>query len=436
MSMLEKFILGKILNSEDTKANKMLRFLRHCIILVLIILNNTTSVCQLQIDTTKTVNHLVNNVLTGRNNNLKISNISYYGEKQSIAEFILDMEYNRFPKHGIILSTGDVFNAKSSNILGNASAVTSFYGDEQLTEIAGGETFDLASLEFDFISYTDSISFSFFFASEEYPEYVNKNVNDVFAFFLINDSLKIEKNLAKLNFTKTPISVDQINQFKNSASFLPSVNWNRENMDKYKETDKALLERSAFLQFDGMTTNIDVGSMVIPLVKYHMKIAIADVGDRYYDSAIFLEANSFKSIGENANQEKWEQLTDNEIVNSSESDDSTLKINLNIQFEFNSHEIIGSESMDYLHNIAKILNSEDNITVQIYGHTDTVGEENFNLDLSKKRAESVSEFLIGNGVNANQIEFFGLGESKPISETSQELNRRVELIFKEIKTKK
>ncbi len=92
---------------------------------------------------------------------------------------------------GIIISTGNVFDAIGPNNIPNKSSETSNNSDDDLNTIVNANTFDAAVLEFDFNSFTDSISFNFFFASEEYPEYVNKNVNDIFGFFLINTDFRI-----------------------------------------------------------------------------------------------------------------------------------------------------------------------------------------------------------------------------------------------------
>ena len=69
----------------------------------------------------------------------------------------------------------------------------------------------------------------------------------------------------------------------------------------------------------------------------------------------------------------------------------------------------------------------------IEGHTDSMGDEDFNLDLSRDRAFAVREALIQSGVTANRISTQGFGEALPVasntSSTGRQKNRRVDIIF-------
>jgi outer membrane protein OmpA-like peptidoglycan-associated protein len=71
--------------------------------------------------------------------------------------------------------------------------------------------------------------------------------------------------------------------------------------------------------------------------------------------------------------------------------------------------------------------------VVIEGHTDSVGSEAYNLDLSQRRADAVRDFLLQNGVNAAQLTTHGYGKASPVASNStaegRQQNRRVELII-------
>jgi outer membrane protein OmpA-like peptidoglycan-associated protein len=71
--------------------------------------------------------------------------------------------------------------------------------------------------------------------------------------------------------------------------------------------------------------------------------------------------------------------------------------------------------------------------VVIEGHTDSVGSDAYNLDLSQRRAESVRDFLLQNGVNAAQMSTHGYGKASPVASNDtaegRQQNRRVELII-------
>ena len=81
--------------------------------------------------------------------------------------------------------------------------------------------------------------------------------------------------------------------------------------------------------------------------------------------------------------------------------------------------------------IKEILKNYPNAKFSIEGHTDSVGAEEFNMTLSKKRSESVREYLIGKGISDARIISTGFGETKPVATNTTSLgkakNRRVEL---------
>jgi len=100
-----------------------------------------------------------------------------------------------------------------------------------------------------------------------------------------------------------------------------------------------------------------------------------------------------------------------------------------VNFEFNK-DTLTSEAKDALDLVAAGLASQPKLTVQIDGHTDSVGSAAYNLKLSKKRAESVRVYLIGKGVDGSRLAAEGFGKTKPIAsndtETGRAENRRVE----------
>jgi len=71
--------------------------------------------------------------------------------------------------------------------------------------------------------------------------------------------------------------------------------------------------------------------------------------------------------------------------------------------------------------------------VMIEGHTDSMGSDSYNLDLSQRRADVVRDFLIQNGVNASQITTRGYGKTSPVASNDtaagRQQNRRVEMII-------
>lgn len=249
-------------------------------------------IAQLQIDTSFTIDWLVKKMLVGKNPNLAIENIRYSGAQQSIGYFNNSAIKILAVAKGLILSTGNVYDAEGPNNSPNIGTKTINNNDSDLEKITKEKTFDAAVLEFDFVPVLDSISFRFFFGSEEYPEYTNRGINDIFGIFISNKEMELNENLAIINGSQTPISIDNINATRNCEYYIDNGRWDENNILKWVN-NKALGELALSFQFDGFTKVMSAGIKIIPGKKYHIKFAIADVADRIFDSAIFLEAGSF-----------------------------------------------------------------------------------------------------------------------------------------------
>ena len=107
---------------------------------------------------------------------------------------------------------------------------------------------------------------------------------------------------------------------------------------------------------------------------------------------------------------------------------SVVQLN-NISFEYNK-ATLKSQSYQELNVVAKFLNDNNTIEIEVAGHTDDIGSDKYNLKLSQERAEAVVEYLKGQGVAANRLSAKGYGETKPTAsnatDSGREENRRVE----------
>jgi len=103
-------------------------------------------------------------------------------------------------------------------------------------------------------------------------------------------------------------------------------------------------------------------------------------------------------------------------------------------FDFDEYKL-KKESKNLLNEIGETLQAFDHdIEIEISGHTDDVGDEGYNQELSEKRAEEVKDFLMEQeALSEANITTFGHGETKPIvsndTEKGQEKNRRVEIVI-------
>jgi outer membrane protein OmpA-like peptidoglycan-associated protein len=101
-----------------------------------------------------------------------------------------------------------------------------------------------------------------------------------------------------------------------------------------------------------------------------------------------------------------------------------------IQFDFDK-ATLRSENRELLSRIAGILLTSDHYRVQVYGHTDDIGTDKYNLELSERRADTVSKYLIEAGIDSQIISTKGFGKSNPLvpgeSSEARARNRRVEI---------
>ena len=107
-------------------------------------------------------------------------------------------------------------------------------------------------------------------------------------------------------------------------------------------------------------------------------------------------------------------------------------VSYGIYFDVNK-DVVKPESYGTLKGIADVLKENPTVRVKIVGHTDSDGADAANLDLSKRRGESVKAELVKNfGIDASRLESDGLGETKPVSPndtpSNKAMNRRVEFI--------
>lgn len=103
-----------------------------------------------------------------------------------------------------------------------------------------------------------------------------------------------------------------------------------------------------------------------------------------------------------------------------------------VHFDFDSDKL-KSEAYPILDEVVRLLKEKEGRRVIITGHTDNIGTEEYNLGLSRRRAESVKKYLISKGISKDRIESYGYGESMPIAsndtEEGRSKNRRVEILI-------
>ena len=105
----------------------------------------------------------------------------------------------------------------------------------------------------------------------------------------------------------------------------------------------------------------------------------------------------------------------------------TATFKSNSFFDFNS-SVLKAGAYSELDRVAGVLNNYPQTRLKIEGHTDSKGSEQYNMKLSQRRADAVSNALIQRGIDPARIETMGFGESQPISSNDAD-NRRVTIVI-------
>ncbi len=114
-------------------------------------------------------------------------------------------------------------------------------------------------------------------------------------------------------------------------------------------------------------------------------------------------------------------------------DEISVVLSNDILFQYGKNDL-SKNSKATLDKAVELLNQIPNRSLVIEGHTDSIGSEEFNMELSEKRAKSVYDYMIGQGLQIKDVSYKGYGEAKPIADNNtqegRKANRRVEFKIK------
>ncbi len=103
-----------------------------------------------------------------------------------------------------------------------------------------------------------------------------------------------------------------------------------------------------------------------------------------------------------------------------------------INFKFGTAEISGADPIPVLEEVVRIMNERPSLSVEIQGHTDSIGSPEANQTLSERRAQAVKDYLVGRGISPDRLGTRGFGLTRPIDSNDTDLgrarNRRIEFI--------
>lgn len=164
-----------------------------------------------------------------------------------------------------VLSTGDI-----ADVVGSPSDFASTNlgqpGDPMLTQLSGNPTFDAAAYQATLVPDGETLVVRYVFASEEYPEFVGSQFNDVMAVFVDGT------NCAFVPGTTTAVAINTINHLVNSEYYI----------------DNTTGASGYGTAMDGLTVPLECRVTVTPGEEVVVRIAVADASDAIYDSAVAL----------------------------------------------------------------------------------------------------------------------------------------------------
>eukprot|EP01093_Parvamoeba_rugata_P008631 TRINITY_DN24685_c0_g1_i1.p1 TRINITY_DN24685_c0_g1~~TRINITY_DN24685_c0_g1_i1.p1 ORF type:complete len:375 (+),score=94.93 TRINITY_DN24685_c0_g1_i1:109-1233(+) len=218
----------------------------------------------------------ISNISTNVNGGLNgINSYGYFERSNSSFPF----------ENGILLTTGNVNSA--GNVL-NTNPLNegdeSWGTDTDLENALGiNETLNATSVQFNFVSVANQIQFNYILASEEYQQEYPCFYSDGFA-FLIKEAGSSDPftNIAVIPGTSIPVNTNTIHPIIPGSCAAENETF----FEGYNVGDT---------NYNGRTVVLSATATILPNVEYEIKLIIADQDDQNFDSAVFIEGNSFNA---------------------------------------------------------------------------------------------------------------------------------------------
>lgn len=204
---------------------------------------------------------------------------------------------------GVVMTTGKISVAKGpNNNEAKSTPATEPYVDNQVRPLLqpSDQIIECATLDFDFVSVSPFVTVNYCFGSEEYPQYVCSQYNDVFAFYITGPDPATGQtrtwNMASIPHTASTAWPDGIPVAINSVNDgVPRTSGNGSNC--FYNFSQYYVENvwSQGVQYNGFTQKLAASANIMPCQQYHMHITICDIGDVQRNSGVFLEYGSLSS---------------------------------------------------------------------------------------------------------------------------------------------
>lgn len=334
---------------------------------------------------------------------------------------------SNFPfEEGVILRTGDINFSSGPYTDTNLSSTTglnltdSFL--QNLSNSASGQNDllrDLSFFEFDFTSISNFISFNFIFASNEYGIW-QCGANDIIAIILTNLNTNTSVNLAVSPVTNQPICVYNVrdNQYNSTCSSS-----NPQLFGSYNVNNPL----NSAINFRGQTVSLNASSLIQADVPYKIRFVIADWSENSFDSALFIQGNSFQTninLGDDFSLCQGETATLNTGLDNTFQfewflNDVLLTGESNSDLTLNQpgvYRVVATRGSCIIEDTITISNLTVNQPIDLNACDNGTGEANFNLTLNNYTSlginpaeyeifyyASLSDFNANNPINTSQL---------------------------------
>ncbi len=344
---------------------------------------------QITVDNSVSAQQLIqNNLVQGC---VEVSNIAsnINGSINNLNSFgYFEQNNSSFPfQNGIIISTGNAFSAGNAINANTLNEGEDSWGTDIDLETALGlsSTLNATSIEFDFTSISNQIQFNYILASEEYYGNFPCDYSDGFAFLIKPAGSPVPyTNIAVIPGTSTPVNTSTIHP--EVVGFCNAEN--EQYFDGYNIGDT---------NYNGRTTVLSATANIIPNTQYHIKLIIADQSDENYDSAVFIEGNSFNAtvnLGEDITT-CAESVTINGDIQNPDATYSWYRDTILISGE-NNPTLTTSVSGNYRVEISIPLND-----------TNCIIDDSILITLSSEQtAENISDYQLCDDLSGDETEFF------------------------------
>ncbi len=324
---------------------------------------------------------------------VEVSNITstVNGSVNGFSSFgYFERDLSNFPfENGIVLSTGNATsggNTTNDNVLNDGEL--SWGADPDLEAAIGiTDTHNATTIEFDFVSISNLIQFNYILASEEYFGNFPCNYSDGFA-FLIRQAGTTDPytNIALIPGTTIPVNTQTIRN--EIVGFCPAEN--DQYFDGYSIGDT---------NYNGRTTVLTASANITPNVQYHIKLVIADFDDENYDSAVFIQGNSFNptvDLGPDVTTCALEYSLDGDIENPLAN------------YSWYRNEVLINGETDPTLTVTQSGNYRIEISIPLNG-TDCIIEDTVEVTLnSEQAAEPLADIEVCDDLSNDGIEIFDL----------------------------